>query len=194
MSETKDKLYCKVIVIAGADGSGKSTLANKLASQLAQDGYVVYRDAFANGLRQMVAEKEGVPTDELYAKPTPEHIRKLLRDKAKQYKAEAGDNGLFAKMARKRLIYAFTNYSTDIVIIDDNRYVEELCELKRHRDDGAIFDLYTVYLSADIANAQLIEPSFADLPIIMNHFADYVHFAKPDAETVYGRLIHDLEA
>ena len=153
-----------IIGIAGADGAGKSTLAKALTLISLSERPVVIT-SFAQALREELIADLRLPREEVYAKPTPDHIRKALRE-----------HGAFRRRNDvnywcNKLMASLDDDGRTLYFIDDVRFINEAHAIRKR---GGII------LFLGCADEFATEPSFAELWLV-KQYADILLPAKPNA-------------
>lgn len=110
-----------VLALSGHDGSGKTTLARVIAEQYG--GQVV---SFAAPLKDDLIAL-GYDRDRILSKPTPPHLRALMRAHGEASRAEMGVD----YWVRRWMLSAATarDQGARIVVVDDLRHVSELLSM-----------------------------------------------------------------
>lgn len=125
----------RVISISGADGAGKSTLARKIERELIgwYEAPVLVRVCpIAETLRQEMANTGKYTLNELWYKPTPEHIRNELIAWGYEKRKREGEDYFI----RACLEHAQHTLDLNTAILDDLRFPNELKYIRDRYPDS----------------------------------------------------------
>lgn len=129
------------IGLVGHDGAGKSTLAKAIAATASRMGIQSAVVGLAKELREELI-RLGYSHESVYAKPTPKHIRDLLRAHGYARRVEeGGDYWLNKVLLPSGEMGSATAHlrRTDIIATDDVRHLNEAL---RYRQHGLLVALY----------------------------------------------------
>lgn len=160
----------KVILITGPDGYGKSSLARQL-----EEEFLIYTEPLARCLRIELVNDLGVKYTDVYAKPTPQYIRDLLRGWSRHRKIQYSENYWLGEWVKRNTF----PWRTPVTIIDDVRYLNEV-EFFNARYDTFLIGFEPKYFNGEDYSLE----SFADIPKIL---------LSVDIKKQYRTYLEDVE-
>lgn len=153
----------RVVALSGAYGAGKSTLAKKICGDESE-----FLLPFARGLREELIFLGLAERAEVYLKPTPPKIRKLLNGHGAKRRREDSNYWVDKWLHSANGISKFYATTSDqVFVVDDLRFMNELEALREFSNNNFV----VIWVeSEDTTSADL---SLFDLKLIKES-ADYI--------------------